>query len=77
MLLIVLVTGSQFNLSLKAIFIEEMIKYQVVEKTLCKTCANNVHLTLCSCFVADPFLNKTQAQMNTVSSPRVKAEYIN
>lgn len=21
-----------------------MIKYQVVEKTLCKTCANNVHL---------------------------------
>lgn len=54
-----------------------MIKYQVVEKTLCKTCANNVHLTLCSCFVADPFLNETKAQMNTVSSPRVKAEYIN
>lgn len=57
-----------------------MIKYQVVEKTLCKTCANNVHLaalTLCSRFIAYPFFNETLAQMNTVSSPRVKAEYIN
>lgn len=43
----------------------------------------NVHLAAtqtkiyAACFVARPLLTETLAQMNTVLSPRVKAEYIN